>query len=227
MSPFFTPLRSSPFCSRIWLAYEPRVDLSDPEVFSSVSKLLIRHQDPILLLILSHEYTTTNSSAVNKLLTKVIRLNAVECTLSILDLSTVIECPDALIKLALDLMHGKIAEVLLSHEKSKPAHPLSFLEGAIDQDTTGGLLSLLQDQRVKDMLPLTDKVFLLLCVRGVSEDELVEDYLSRAIDNLRAGEIEINKDLSRSQLKELARKMGYSIHSAMGNDELLSLISPK
>ncbi len=122
----------------------------------------------------------------------------------------------------------KIVRLLLEDGRTDPSPQASYL---VVSATTPGhidcLKALVCDERVKEALSLTNKTLLFINSSDTLVGEVLEECIDKAIENLKDGKIEINDQLSRLQLKEVARRMGRAIHSAMTREELVSLVSPK
>ncbi len=213
---------------RVLLKYVP--DLGIESDFHSLVLLLQKDEARMLRLMLTN--MTLDADAPSVLLSELLRFavenSAYECFLLILEIGGPLMNCDAALDSALAVNGHKVVRLLLDDGRANPMHAGAHL--MLDSLASGAKESLdllLRDERVKNELPMIDMALLFICTEGGAENELINEYLDKTIENLKAGGIELNMDLTRLQLKELARRMGHAVHAGMGREDLMSLISPK
>ncbi len=184
--------------------------------------LVIMGKADILQLLFSHNFVISDLA-----LTKYLRLAYSDCLAVILGASgPLLDFHEAL-DTAIKYDKHKVLRLLLHDSRSVVRGGATRLVvGAADCGHTESLCALLGDERVKSALPLTNRTLIFIRHKSALVEELLEEYVDKAIDNLKEGKIEINDQLSRPQLKELARRMGHTVHAGMDREELFSLLSP-
>ena len=209
---------------RVLLEYAPHLDI---EVTYHWLGLLFR-DDRVHILRLLLSNNALGPVRLSELLRTASDSDARECILLILETGGPLMNCDNVLNRALRANKFKLVRLLLDDGRANPMHcGARLMLNLLATGKKESLDMLLKDKRVESELPMTNDALLFISVDSSPRHELIDECLDKAIENLKAGRIELNEQLCRLQLKELARRLGHVVHAGMGRRNLISLISPK
>ena len=196
-------------------------------MFSDSLQNLVRKGKVDILRLLFSRCVPLSYTTLSELLLIALKVESLDCFRLILDTGgPLLDCSHVLNK-ALQANTPEVVRLLLQDGRVDPTHngSLWVIQTARVRHNES-LEVLLEDERVKKALPLTNKTLILLCGKKVNK-ELMDEYLTKAIDNLIGGRMTLDVNLSRLQMKELARRTGHFVHAGMDIEELSSLVFVK